>query len=82
MCAYDGPHKFTSLNGPSPILFVSEQLIGSQTQVASIIAPSARSFPSSLCSRVADNVIFQKERPLWVLNCMSADCRMLPLNRN
>ena len=47
-----------------------------------MIASSARSFPSYACSRVADNVTIQKERPLWVLNCMSADCRMLPLNRN
>lgn len=70
------------LNGPLPMLFVTEKLIGSQTQVAPTIAPSARSFPSYPCSRVADNVIFQKERPLWVTNCMSADCRMLPLNRN
>ena len=77
-----GRVSFRRLNGPSPILFVSEQLIGSPTQAASIIASSARSFPSSLCSRVADNVIIQKERPQWVLNCMSADCRMLPLNLN
>lgn len=70
------------LDGPSPMLFVTEKLIGSQTQVASMIASSASSFPSYVCSRVADNVTIQKERPLWVLNCMSADCRMLPLNRN
>jgi hypothetical protein len=69
-------------NGSSPMLFVTEKLIGSQTQVAPTTAPSARSFPSYPCSRVADNVTFQKERPLWVTNCMSADCRMLPLNRN
>ena len=42
-----GRVSFRRLNGPSPILFVSEQLIGSPTQVASIIASSARSFPSS-----------------------------------
>jgi hypothetical protein len=31
--------------GPSPMLFVTEKLIGSQTQVASMIAPSASSSP-------------------------------------
>ena len=77
-----GRVSFRRLNGPSPILFVTEKLIGSQTQVAPTTAPSARSFPSYVCSRVADNVTFQKERPPWVTNCMSADCRMLPLNRN
>jgi hypothetical protein len=44
--------------GPSPMLFVTEKLIGSQTQAASMIASSARSFPSYVRSRVADNVIF------------------------
>ena len=70
------------LDGPSPMLFVTEKLIGSQTQVASMIASSASSFPSYVCSRVADNVTIQKERPLWVLNCTSADCRMQPLSRS
>jgi hypothetical protein len=64
------------LEGPSPMLFVTENLIGSQTQAASMVASSAISFPSYVPSRVADNVIIQKERPLWVQNCMSADCRM------
>jgi len=41
-----GRIRSTVSDGSSPILFVTEKLIGSQTQVASIIAPSARSFPS------------------------------------
>lgn len=76
------PMRIMVPNGSSPILFVTEKLIGSQTQAASSTASSALSFPSLIRSRVADNVTIQKERPLWVTNCMSADYRMLPLNRN
>lgn len=69
-------------HGSLPMLFVTENLIGSQTQAASMFASSARSFPSFLPSRVADNVTIQKERPSWVQNCMSAGCLMQQLSRS
>jgi RNA recognition motif-containing protein len=44
------------------MLFCPGNLIGSQTQVASVFAPSARSFLSLFLSRVQDNIIQSTRR--------------------
>src|SRR5689334_18029121 len=66
--------------GPSPMLYVTVKLIGSQIQAALNARVFGQLIPSYVRSHVADNIIIQKESALWVLNCPSADCRMHPLS--
>lgn len=61
---------------PETDVVLSGNLIGSQTQVAALFAPSARSFLSFLFSRVQDNITIPKEGPLWVRRFMWVGCHI------
>jgi len=48
---------------PITDIVVAENLIGSSTQAALLLASSDRFFPSCIRSRVADNINFRRRNP-------------------